>query len=126
MAENKGCLFGSLTAATTHAGGDMLNLLNPEGEDLLVTRLILDVTTPATGAANVDAGIAASGTSNDALIDGADIGSAAIIVDSVDERVAATIPSAVVAWPHNQYLTVTPSASAAGLVGNYYVEYLRR
>jgi len=125
MAEGKGCLSGSLTAATTFTGGDMLNLLNPEGAKLLITRFIINVTTPATGAANVDAGVAASGTSNDELLDGVDIGTAAILVDNIAGVHAETVAAAVVEWGADEYLTVTPSASAAGLVGTYYVEYVR-
>lgn len=125
MAEGKGCLSGSLTAATTHAGGDMLNLLNPEGDDLLITRFIVNVTTPSTGAATIDAGVAASGTTNDELLDGVDVNSAAILTDNIAGVVATTVAAAVVPWGAAEYLTVTPSASVAGLVGTYYVEYIR-
>lgn len=125
MAEGKGCVYGNLTAATTFAGGDMLNLLNPEGEDLLITRFIVDVTTPSTGAATIDAGVAATGISNDELLDGVDVNSAAILTDNIAGVVAGTVAAAVVPWGAAEYLTVTPSASVAGLVGTYYVEYIR-
>jgi len=124
MAQGKGCLSGSLTAATTTTGGDALNLANPEGADLIITRFIINVTTAATGAANVDAGVAATGTSNDELLDGVDVGSAAILVDNVEQCVDAATAAAVVAWDSDEYLTVTPSATLAGLVGTYYVEYV--
>ena len=125
MAEQKGALSGALTAATTTAGGDALNLANPEGVDLIITRFIIDVTTEATGAATVDAGVAATGTSNDELLDGVDVGSAAILDDNINGVVAGEVASAVVEWGSDEYLTVTPSATLAGLVGNYYVEYVR-
>lgn len=125
MAEGKGCLYGSLTAATTTAGGDALNLLNPEGADVLITRFIIHVTTQATGAATVDAGVAATLTTNDELLDGVDVGSAAILVDNVEQCVDGTVAAAVVEWGAAEYLTVTPSATLAGLVGTYYVEYVR-
>lgn len=124
MAEGKGCVYGNLTAATTFTGGDMLNLLNPEGDDLLITRFIIDVTTPSTGGCTVDAGVAASGTSNDELLDGVDVNSAAILTDNIAQAIAAAVAAAVVPWGAAEYLTVTPSASAAGLVGTYYVEYI--
>jgi hypothetical protein len=124
MGQGKGCLYGDLTPATTFAGGDMLNLANPEGEDLLITRFILNVTTPSTGAATVDAGVAATGTSNDELIDGVDVNAAAILVDNVEQCVDTAVAAAVVEWGSDEYLTVTPSASVAGLVGTYYVEYI--
>lgn len=125
MAEGKGCLYGALTAAATFAGGDMLNLANPEGADLLITRFIMNVTTEATGAATVDAGIAATGVSNDELVDGANIGAAPILIDNIAQHVAAAVAAAAVEWGEDEFLTVTPSASAAGLVGDYYVEYIR-
>jgi len=126
MAQGKGCLYGSLTAATTTTGGDALNLANPEGADLIITRFIINITTPATGAANVDAGVAATGTSNDELLDGVDVGSAAILKDNIEECVDGTVAAAVVEWGSAEYLTVTPSATLAGLVGTYYVEYIHQ
>jgi len=124
MAQGKGCLYGSLTAATTTAGGDALNLANPEGADLLITRFIIDVTTEATGAATVDAGVAATGTTNDELLDGVDVGSAAILTDNLAGVVAGDVAAAVVEWGSDEYVTVTPSATLAGLVGTYYIEYV--
>ena len=76
MAEGKGRYRAALTAATTTTGGDALNLLNPEGVDLIVTRLILDITTEATGSATVDCGITTTLTSADTLLDGANVGAA--------------------------------------------------
>ena len=124
MAVGKGCLYGSLTAATTTTGGDALNLLNPEGADLIITRFIINVTTAATGAATVDAGVAATGTSNDELLDGVDVGTAAILVCNVEQCVDGTVAAAVVAWGSAEYVTVTPSATLAGLVGTYHIEYI--
>jgi len=126
MAQGKGCLYGSLTAATTTTGGDALNLANPEGADLIITRFIINITTEATGAATVDAGVAATGTSNDELLDGVDVGSAAILKDNIEECVDGTVAAAVVEWGSDEYLTVTPSATLAGLVGTYYVEYIHQ
>lgn len=124
MPEGKGWLYGSLAAATTTNGGDALSLINPEGADLIITEFVLDVTTPATGAATVDAGIAADGgTSADTLLDGQDVGTAAVLLNNVDHQ--GTNGKAAVKWGSGQYLTITPSASLAGLVGNYYVHYRR-
>jgi len=122
MAQGKGCLTGSLTAATTTTGGDALNLANPEGADLIITRFVLNVTTPATGAANVDAGVAATGASADDLLDGQDVGSAAILLDNIDDQ--GTNGQSVLHWDSDEYVTVTPSATLAGLVGTYHIEYI--
>jgi len=125
MAEGTGSYKVALTAATTTTGGDALNLLNPEGVDLIVTRLILDITTEATGAATVDAGITTTLTSSDTLIDGADVGTAAAVFDSTDETDSGTDGKCGRRWESDEYLTITPSATLAGLVGNAYIQYVR-
>lgn len=124
MTAQTGAYKAALTASTTTTGGDALSLLNPEGEDLIVTRCLIDVTTPATGAATADVGIGATATtSDDTLLDGVDIGTAAILADNIENP--GTNGKALVKWPADEYLTVSPSASLAGLVGSAYVEWKR-
>lgn len=113
----------ALTAVTGTTGGGALSLANPEGEDILVTRLILDITTQSTGAATVDAGIAADGvTSSDTLIDGKSVATAGVFDNTED---GGTNGKGVVKWGAAQFLTITASATLAGLVGNAYIEYIR-
>lgn len=123
MAEQKGAYKVALAALDT-AGG-VLSLANPEGVDLIVTRLILDVTTKSSAACTVDAGIAADGTtSNDTLIDGLDVGTAAILADNIENQGSNGV--AAKKWSSSQYLTISKaSGAAAGLVGNAYIEYIR-
>lgn len=126
MAEGKGCYRYALTAGTTTAGGDILGIANPEGADLLITRFIVDVTTKTTGAATADFGIAAAATtSSDTLLDEVNLGAAAAVFDSADATDQGTNGKASRKWGSAQYLTGTPSASAAGLVGYVYIEYVR-
>lgn len=114
----------ALTAVAGTTAGGALSLANPEGADLIVTDLILDITTEATGAATVDAGIAANGTtSSDTLLDGADVGTAAAVLNNVDH--AGTNGNKCAKWGANQYLTITASATLAGLVGNAYIKWIR-
>lgn len=125
MAFNEGVHRVALTAGTTTTGGDVLSLANPEGVDLIIPSggFVLDITTAATGAANADAGIAADGTTtSDTLIDGVDIGSAAGVFDNGADKGTNGGP---VKWGSSQYITVTPSATAAGLVGYAYIKYIR-
>lgn len=124
MSEQKGAYKVALTAVTGTTAGGALSLANPEGEDIIVTRLVLDITTNSTGAATVDAGIAANGsTSSDNLIDGASVATAAKVLDNVSD--GGTNGKARQKWTSSQYLTITASASLAGLVGNAYIEYIR-
>jgi hypothetical protein len=123
MAELKGALVVNLAALDT-AGG-VLSLANPEGADLIVTRLVLDVTTKSTGACTVDAGVAANGTtSNDTLIDGLDVGTAAGTFDNIENQ--GTNGLALVKWTSSKYLTISKaSGAAAGLVGKAYIQWVR-
>lgn len=124
MSEGKGAYKTALTAATVTDGGAVLSLANPESVDLIVTRLVLNITTEATGAAAVDAGIAADGeTSSDTLLDGLDVGSAAGVFDNFDDQ--GTNGQSCVTWDSDEYLTITASATLAGLVGDAYIEYIR-
>lgn len=126
MSEQKGAYRVALVAGTTTTGGDVLAVANPEGADLIITRFLLDVTTPATGAATANAGVAANGTtSSDTLLDGVDIGTAAALFDNADATDQGTNGKASRKWGSTQYITVTPSATAAGLVGYAYIEYVR-
>lgn len=123
MSAQSGALKGALADAET-AGG-VLSLANPEGVRLLVTRLVIDLTTAADGAGTVDAGIAANGTtSNDTLIDGLDVNTAAGVFDNVGN--GGTNGDSVAEWGADEFLTVSAaSGAAAGLEGNAYIEYIR-
>jgi len=124
MSEQKGAYKAALVAATTTDAGAVLSLANPEGVGLIIKRIILDITTEATGAAAVDAGVAADGeTSADNLLDGLDVGSAAGVFDNIDDQ--GTNGQSVVKWGASQYVTITASATLAGLVGNAYIEFIR-
>lgn len=112
-----------LVAGTTTAGGDVLSLANPEEIDIVVTELVLYITTPATGTPTADAGIAADGTTSaDNLIDGIAIGDAAKVVSNITDP---GTNGGQIEWGADEYLTITPSASAAGLVGKAFVRYVR-
>lgn len=123
LAFDRGAARVALTAATVTTAGAVLSVPNPEGADIIVTRLILDITTPSTGAATVDAGIAANGTTSaDNLIDGASVASAAKVLDNVDDK--GSNGKAKQKWGASQYLTITASATLAGMVGTAIIEYV--
>ncbi len=115
---------GALKVALGHAdtAGGILALANPEGVDLIVTKLVLNVTTVATAACTVDAGIAANGTTSaDNLIDGQDVNTAAGAFAE-----AGTNGKRAKLWKSTEYLTASmKTGAAAGLVGYAYIEYIR-
>ncbi len=124
MAKGYGAHVTTITGVASTSGGGIAAIANPEGADLIVTRVVLDRTTKSTGAAAVNIGIAANATtSSDNLIDGVAAGAAAAVEDNVTD--GGTNGKARQKWSSSQYLTVTGEASTAGLVGKLYVEYVR-
>jgi hypothetical protein len=118
-----GALKAALVAATTTAVGGVLKLVNPEGVDLIITRLILDITTASTGAATVDAGVDDGGdVSSDTLIDGKSVATAGVFDNTED---GGTNGKGAVKWKAGEYLVISASATTAGMVGSAYVEYIR-
>lgn len=118
-----GAYRAALTAATTTTGGAVLSIANPEGVKLLITRFILHITTASDGAATVDAGVAANGTTSaDTLIDGKSVATAGAF-DNITDKGSNGLP--LREWGTSQYVTVTASATLAGMVGYAYIEYLR-
>lgn len=114
-----------LTAATTTAVGGVLKVQNPENADVIITRLVLDVQKPSSGAATVDAGIDDDGdTSSDNLIDGLDVNAAAGVFDNLGS--GGTNGLTTVLWPAGHHLVITASADATGLEGDAHVQYVRR
>lgn len=117
-----GAYHATLTAATGTTAGAVLALANPEGRDLYVTRLVLNISTQSSGAATVDGGIAANGTtSSDNLIDGLSV-AAAGVYDNVKN--GGTNGKAGQKWGASEYLTITASATLAGMVGEAIIDYV--
>lgn len=118
---NAKVLKGAITAATTTTGGDAISLTF--GRPVAVMDFLIDVTTAATGVATMDIGVAANGTtSSDTLLDAVDVGSAAIFASASNN--GGTNGKPVRKLTSTQYITGTPSATLAGLVGSYYAVYV--
>lgn len=123
MSQQYGAYRAELTATTGTTGGGALSLANPEGQPLIVTRLTLYVSDASDGAATVDAGIAANGTTSaDNLIDGVSV-AATGAVDNITDKGSNGKSRQV--WGTSQYLTITASATLAGLIAYAYIEYYR-
>lgn len=104
-------------AAGVDTGGGIVSWQNMTGQDIIVTRAVLDVTTVATAACSVEVGeTAVSGTTASAtLIASQDVHSAAGTFTSA---------AASVKVPAGDWITAsTASGASAGLVGNLYVTY---
>ena len=104
-----------LAAADAAAG--VLSLKNATGRDLFVTRLVLRITTKATAACTVDAGVAATEVSDDTLIDGLDVGTAATDADNVQNS-GTNGKKVGKLWKNGEFLTASKATGAtAGMVG---------
>lgn len=115
-----GGFHADLTAVTSAT--QALALANPEGRDLYVRRVILVVGTASSGAATLDIGIAANGTTSaDNLLDGITTTPAGV----TDNLTApGTNGKAGRKWGATEYLTATASATLAGLVGELIIDYV--
>lgn len=113
----------SLGAADT--GGGVFSWQNPEGKAIIVQRVLVDVTTAATGACTIDVGTTATNatTSSDNLIDGADIGTATGVFDNYDN--SGTNGKTKQKLADGKWVTGSrASGAAAGTAGFAYIEYV--
>ena len=128
-AEGKGFLSAPVTGTTSTDGGAMCALANPEGQTIYILRSYLVVTTPSTGAANINVGVGATAATdatdmiNALAINGALTGK--IYNGSTIQATTKTEVSAPAAWTSGKFVTCTGSASTAGFAGTLYVEYIR-
>ena len=111
----------ALVAVDT-AGG-VVSLANPFSCALIVTKIIIDVTTPATVTCHLSAGIAAGATTLSAtLIDTVDVHAAAIVADNITNKGSGG--AATRKWSSSQYLTISvQDGASAGMVGSAYIIY---
>lgn len=119
----RGVLVAKVALGVADTAGGVLAWANPTGGSILVQRVILDVTTKATGACTLDVGVAANGTTlNDTLLDGVDVGTAAGVFDNIENQGINGVAAKKVTA--SQYVTASmATGAAAGLVGYAYVHY---
>jgi hypothetical protein len=122
LSEGPSWLSGSLTAVTDTTAGGILSLANPLGVTLIITRFIIRISTGSTGAATGDFGVAADGTtSSDVLLDGVNMQTTGAL-DNIENQGTNGVSSRL--WTSSQFVTGTASATLAGLVGTYYIQYI--
>lgn len=128
-AEGKGWMSIPLTGVVAATGGAIASVANQEGVTVLITRSILYVATPSTGAANVNVGVGATATTdatdmiNALAINGAITGK--YYNASTIQGTTKTEVSAPAVWTATTFVNVTGSADSSGFVGTLYIEYLR-
>jgi hypothetical protein len=113
----------ALTAATVTTGGAVLSWANPVGSSIIISRFKIYISTGSTGAATLDIGIAADGTtSNDTLLDGYNAQTTGV-ADNIENQGTNGVSAKLMT--STQFITATASATVAGLVGSAYITYHR-
>lgn len=107
---------GALVASDS-AGG-ILSEENTYGTDLVILRVVLQVTTGTSGACTVDIGTAADGTTSAAtLIDGLDVADAGVFDNIADKGSSGT---SRLKWGSGAFINASmKTGAAAGIVGQY-------
>jgi len=113
-----------LTGALLFAGGEVAAVANPEGVPLIITDVKIYVDTPSTGAANLNAGLAANATTSDTDMINALAVNGAITGVAYHGMTALAAKGAAQVWGTTQYLTATGSASTVGFAGRLFVRYV--
>lgn len=120
-----GCLEIPLTGNALFAGGEIAAVANPEGVPLIIVDVKLYVDTPSDGAANINVGIAADGsTSATDLINALAI-NGAITGKAYHGMTALAAKDEAVVWAAAKYITATGSADSSGFTGRLFVQYIR-
>ena len=95
---------------------------NPAGKDILVYRLLLNITTKSTSAATYDIGVAANATTTSAtLLDGVDIGTAAAVWDNIDDQ--GTGGQSILLMTSAQFITIDAKSDDSGVVGTIEIHW---
>jgi len=114
-----------LEGALLFAGAEMGSVLNPEGEAIVITEMLVYIETPSTGAATLDVGMGTTATA-----DVSDLVSALTINGALTGKVysalAKTAKVELVTWPATSYLNATGSADTTGFKGKLLVKYMHQ
>jgi hypothetical protein len=114
-----------LTGVVAHTGGDIANMLNPEGYDLIVTRCTVYMITASTGAANLNLGIGTSATEHDQTeLCSALACNGAVTGKAYNGYANGDAADALVIWPHDGYFVANASASTVGFTGYAFIDYI--
>jgi hypothetical protein len=123
MSEQKGALVIEITGENDLAAAGLVNLANPEGAAVIITKATLYVETPSTGAANVNVGIGATGANTTTLINA--LAMNGVISGKAYNGLNPAAKAENEVWAADEFLNVTGSADTTGLVAKLYLEYLR-
>lgn len=117
----------SLTGAEIHAGsGGVVAWANSEPVSIIIEKVILDLTTAATGACTLDIGVTetTATTTSDTLLDGIDANAAAAVFDSSNAALDSGANAKAQKLASAKWVTIDEkTGDATGLVANLYIYY---
>lgn len=115
----------TLTGVVATTGGGVGGWTNPEAGSIMIKRVLVNITTKSTGAANLAVGSTATNitTSSNNLLDALDVGTAAVLADNITDKGSAGKSRQLLAT--GKFVTFTGSADTSGLVGVAYIEYVK-
>lgn len=120
--QHDGTIFYKQAITRSSTAGGLFNILNPTGATIMIEKVVVDITTATSAAGTIDVGVAATLTSNDALIDG--VASSTTGVKNSHKN-AGTNGTHLAKATSAQYITGTLATGAsgsllAGTVGIWY------
>ena len=122
MGKTAGCWIRGALTASDSAGG-VFSEENTYGTDLIVTRVLIALTTGASGACKCDVGVAADGTTLAAtLMDEVEFADVGVFDNITDEGSAG---ASLIKWSNGAFVNASVSAgNSAGIVGSYAIPAL--
>lgn len=117
-------LIEKIDLVASDAAGGVLAWQNHHSEAVIVTRIVIDLTTKASGAGTLDVGMTATSaaTSADNLIDGLDVNTATGVFDNVENQGTNGTGAQKVA--SGKWVTASKATgNMAGIVGSAYLHY---
>jgi hypothetical protein len=117
-------LIEKVDLVASDATGGVFAWQNHHNEAVLVTRVVIDLTTKASGAGTLDVGMTATSaaTSADNLIDGLDVNAATGVFDNVENQGTNGTASQKVAA--GKWITASKATgNMAGIVGSAFIHY---
>lgn len=112
-------------AAAVDTGGGVLSWANPHSYSVIVERVMLDITTVATGTCGLDVGYTATSatTSANNLLTALDVNTATGVFDNITEKGASG--KSRVKMASGKWITASKaSGTSTGLAGYAYIEYI--
>jgi len=124
VTQGKGWATVDLVGVLAHTGGDIANVLNPEGEPLIITRVVVYSTHVSDGAANLNVGVGTTAEHDQTeLVSALDV-VALTAGTAVNGYACGDAADALVIWPTSGYVVVNASASTVGFTGRLHIEYI--